>query len=193
MNLAERNYRELCRMLEMPYGLILVVGPTGSGKTTTLHTNSAPETVTRLLGMKVDPFNFSDSLLGILAQRLVRRLCPQCREAYAPTQEEQDLLVAEYGPHPLFPLTEQDFAQATLFRPKGCGKCRESGYVGRIAIHELMTATDELKSMIAKNSPISEIRNEAMRGGMTTLKQDGIRKVFQGVTDLHQIRAACIK
>ncbi|MDF1615308.1 ATPase, T2SS/T4P/T4SS family [Desulfurivibrio dismutans] len=277
MNLSRRNYQELCRLLEMPYGLILVVGPTGSGKTTTLHgalnyvnrpdkkvwtiedpveivqegvrqvqverkigldfaralraflradpdiimvgetrdqetaeiviesaltghlvfstlhTNSAPETVSRLLGMKIDPFNFSDSLLGILAQRLVRRLCTQCREAYQPDHDECELLLEEYGSHPLYSLRRQKVAEATLYRPVGCEKCGKSGYVGRIALHELMTVTDALKNMIVRNRPITEIRDEGLRGGMLTLKQDGIWKVLQGVTDLRQVRAACIK
>ncbi|MGV1099731.1 ATPase, T2SS/T4P/T4SS family [Thiovibrio sp. JS02] len=277
MGLSGRNLVELRRLLDLPYGLILVVGPTGSGKTTTLHsslnyvnrpdkkiwtvedpveivqdglrqvqvekkigldfarilraflradpdiimvgetrdpetaeivieaaltghlvfstlhTNSAPETVTRLLGMGIDPFNFSDSLLGILAQRLVRRLCPHCRTPYRPDAQEQELLVSEYGPHPLAPLTMADIETATLCRPVGCGKCKNSGYLGRLAIHELLTVSDRLKLLIVKNAPIAEIRETGMAGGMLTLKQDGIRKVLQGHTDLFQVRAACIK
>jgi len=277
MGLSERNLTELRRLLDLPYGLFLVVGPTGSGKTTTLHsalnyvnrpekkiwtvedpveivqdglrqvqvepkigldfakvlrsflradpdiimvgetrdqetaetvieaaltghlvfstlhTNSAPETVTRLLGMGIDPFNFSDSLLGILAQRLVRRLCPHCREAYSPEAVEKELIIAEYGEHPVTPLTMAEIGQATLYRPKGCEKCKKTGYLGRLAIHELLTVNDPLKLLIVKNSPIAEIRDEAMRVGMLTLKQDGIRKVLAGLTDLLQVRAACIK
>ena len=154
---------------------------------------SRPETVTRLLGMGIDPFNFSDSLLGILAQRLVRRLCPHCREPYVPDAVEKDLLIAEYGAHPLSQLAMAEIDRATLYRPKGCDKCKKSGYLGRLAIHELLTVNDSLKLLIVKNSPIVEIRDEAMRVGMLTLKQDGIRKVLAGHTDLLQVRAACIK
>ena len=159
----------------------------------TLHTNSAPETVTRLLGMGIDPFNFSDSLLGILAQRLVRRLCPHCREAYTPDAAEKEMIIAEYGMHPVAPLTMAELDRAALYRPQGCEKCKKTGYLGRLAIHELLTVNDPLKILIVKNSPIVEIRDEAMRVGMLTLKQDGIRKVLAGLTDLLQVRAACIK
>jgi len=277
MGMLPRNYKELVNSCEKPYGMVLVVGPTGSGKTTTLHaalkhintpdrkiwtaedpveitqyglrqvqvqpkigfdfaaamraflradpdvimvgemrdfetaktgveasltghlvfstlhTNSAPETITRLLDMGIDPLNFADALLAILAQRLVRTLCKSCKEAYHPTQAEYDEIVQSYG--------EEDFAKLnipysdslTLYRPKGCGACDNSGYKGRMGIHELLLGTDEMKRLIQKHSSIEELRALAMDQGMTTLLQDGIQKSIQGVTDFKQVRRVCIK
>jgi type II secretory ATPase GspE/PulE/Tfp pilus assembly ATPase PilB-like protein len=274
LNLSERNLATMKQVLEMPYGLILCVGPTGSGKTTTLHaalgyvnrpekkiwtaedpveivqeglrqvqvkpaigltfarvlraflradpdiimvgetrdeetattvieasltghlvfstlhTNSAPETVTRLLGMGMDPFNFSDALLCVLAQRLLKRLCPKCKEQYEPSAEEKEMLIKEYGMHPTVPL---EFKNYTMYRPVGCQACNYTGYKGRMAIHELLTSDDEMKKLIQAKAPVFKIGAHAMQMGMLTLKQDGIWKILQGHTDIKQVRGVCIK
>ncbi len=277
MGLSERNLRIMKRIVAQPYGLILVVGPTGSGKTTslhaclgyinkpgvkiwtaedpieitqqglrqvevkpriglsfarimraflradpdvimigemrdqetasigieasltghlvfsTLHTNSAPETVTRLLDMGLNPLNFSDAFLGVLAQRLVRKLCTKCREPFQPTQEEFDELVSEYGQH-----SDEDpgiilSPHLTLYRPKGCEACSGTGYRGRIGIHELLDGTAEIKRMIKHQANSEELFVQGKKEGMTTLKQDGIQKVFQGLTDITEVRRVCIE
>lgn len=276
LGLSERNARVFKENVEKPYGLILVVGPTGSGKTTTLHsaislintvdvkiwtaedpveitqkglrqvqvnpkigftfaaalrsflradpdvimvgemrdeetasigiessltghlvfstlhTNSAPETVTRLLDMGMDPFSFSDALLCILAQRLARRLCNECKESYKPERAELKEIIEEYGVEH-FKRTNIDPADITLWRPKGCPKCNNVGYKGRLGLHELLECTDEMKSLIKKKADIDVIRSQAIKDGMTTLKQDGFLKVFQGLTDLREVRSVCIK
>ncbi|MBW2351278.1 MAG: Flp pilus assembly complex ATPase component TadA, partial [Deltaproteobacteria bacterium] len=159
----------------------------------TLHTNSAAETVTRLLGIGMDPFNFADALLGVLAQRLVKRLCPKCREAYQPDDSDKKNILHEYGFHPTQPLELSDLNEITLYRPKGCQHCNRTGFRGRIAIHELLVSDDGLKKFIQEKRPVGEIREYVMKQGMFTLKQDGIQKVLRGDTDLKQIKAACIR
>ncbi len=277
IGLLEHNLKDLKKCIEMPYGLILVVGPTGSGKTTTLHaalghinrpekkiwtaedpveivqeglrqvqvkpsigltfarvlraflradpdvimvgetrdeetantvieasltghlvfstlhTNSAPETVTRLLGMGMDPFNFADALLCVLAQRLVKRLCTRCKESYRPDEDEIERIIYEYGENPSHPLNETDLRDIELFRPKGCPACNNTGYKGRLAIHELLLSDDGLRKLIQKKRPVMEIRDYGLNNGMTTLKQDGIKKVLLGETDMKQVLAACIR
>lgn len=157
----------------------------------TLHTNSAPETVTRLLGMGIDPFNFADSLLGVLAQRLIKRLCPHCRQSYNPEDEEIEVIKREYGFHPNKPL--EISRASTMYRARGCSHCQKSGYKGRLAIHELLVADDNLRGKIESNAPVAQIRQAAMEAGMRTLKQDGIVKVMQGDTDMKQVCAATNK
>ena len=159
----------------------------------TLHTNSAPETIVRLLDMDIDPFNFADALLGILAQRLIRTLCKDCKEEYAPTQEEFVELMQEYGVEYWDKLGIKYSPGFKLFRPRGCPKCGNSGYKGRMGIHELLVGTDEMKRMIQKRTPIEDLRAQAIREGMTTLLQDGIQKVIGGHTDFKQVRAVCMK
>ncbi len=275
MGLNERDYNLLLNIITKPYGIVLCVGPTGSGKTTTLHsvlahinkpetkiwtaedpveitqrglrqvqvlpkigfdfaaamrsflradpdvimvgemrdhetvsigieasltghlvfstlhTNSAPETIVRLLDMGMDPFNFADALLGVLAQRLVRTLCKSCREPYHPSRAEYDLLVRSYAGNfdaLGFPYTDD----LVLHRAKGCDKCN-NGYRGRTAIVELLEGSDEVKALIQSKAVMERIREEAVKGGMTTLMQDGIRKVFLGLTDIQQVRKVCIK
>ncbi len=273
LGLSPENKTNLERMVHKPYGLLLVVGPTGSGKTTTLHsavsyintperkiwtaedpveitqeglrqvqvqpkigltfasalrsflradpdvimigemrdqetahigveasltghlvlstlhTNSAPETVTRLLDMDLDPFNFADSLLGVLAQRLVKTLCPNCKEAYTPDENEIAELEREFGPG--FEVHAKAFLSGprTLYRKVGCSQC-VGGYKGRIGMHELMVNSPGLKALIKHRKPTEEIRNQAVAEGMLTLKQDGMLKMLQGLTDMIQIRAA---
>jgi type II secretory ATPase GspE/PulE/Tfp pilus assembly ATPase PilB-like protein len=277
MGFSERNLAEFKAILQKPYGICLVVGPTGSGKTTTLHsalglintddmkiwtaedpveitqpglrqvqvhpkidftfaaamrsflradpdvimvgemrdhetaatgieasltghlvfstlhTNSAPETIVRLLDMDIDPFNFADALLGIMAQRLVRTLCGACKEGYAPTSDEFGELVQEYGAEHWDKVGVSYSPSLRLHRPKGCPKCGGTGYKGRMGIHELLVASDEIKRMIQKRKPVEELRQQAIREGMTTLLQDGIQKVLRGHTDFKQVRAVCIK
>jgi type II secretory ATPase GspE/PulE/Tfp pilus assembly ATPase PilB-like protein len=158
----------------------------------TLHTNSAPETITRLLDMGMDPFNFSDALLGVLAQRLVRTLCKDCKEKYHPKQEEFDALARAYeGDFEAlgFEYTDDFF----LYRAKGCPRCNDTGYRGRTGIHELLAGSDDMKSLIQKQGKVEELRNQAIKDGMTTLMQDGIRKVCLGQTELIRVREVCIK
>jgi type II secretory ATPase GspE/PulE/Tfp pilus assembly ATPase PilB-like protein/putative methionine-R-sulfoxide reductase with GAF domain len=279
MKFSERNLDKFVEMINKPYGIIFVCGPTGSGKTTTLHsalaqindeerkiwtaedpveitqrglrqvqvqpkigfdfaaamraflradpdvimvgemrdretthigieasltghlvfstlhTNSAPESITRLLDMGMDPFNFADAILCILAQRLVRTLCKDCKEEYHPSQEEYDELVREYGGSEAYqsflniPYTDD----LKLCRPKGCDKCGNTGYRGRMGIHELLEGTDEMRKLIQTNARMEELRQQSVIDGMTSLKQDGIAKIFSGYCDLLQVRKVCIK
>jgi len=159
----------------------------------TLHTNSAPETITRLLDMDIDPFNFADALLGILAQRLIRTLCKECKEQYAPSQEEFAEIMQEYGLEHWPKLNVKYSPDFKLYRPKGCPKCNNTGYKGRMGIHELLVATDEMKRMIQKRDAVEKMRAQAQKDGMTTLLQDGIQKVIAGHTDFKQVRAVCMK
>ncbi|MBK5275128.1 MAG: Flp pilus assembly complex ATPase component TadA [Desulfuromonadales bacterium] len=275
LNLSERNKTLFEAALAKPYGLVLVVGPTGSGKTTTLHagiarintpklkvwtaedpveitqkglrqvqvhpkigftfatalrsflrldpdvimvgemrdmetasiaieasltghlvlstlhTSSAPETVTRLLDLGLDPFSFSDSLLIVLAQRLGRRLCPQCRETYRPAAAELDEIIEEYGAS-AFQATGISRASMLLPRAVGCRACLNSGYKGRVGIHELLVCSEPLKRLIKQRADTDLIRAQAIADGMTTLKQDGMLKIFLGLTDIHEVRRVCI-
>jgi type II secretory ATPase GspE/PulE/Tfp pilus assembly ATPase PilB-like protein len=277
MGFSDRNLAAFKTLLAKPYGIALVVGPTGSGKTTTLHsalgfintvdmkiwtaedpveitqkglrqvqvhpkidftfaaamrsflradpdvimvgemrdhetaaigieasltghlvfstlhTNSAPETITRLLDMSIDPFNFADALLGIMAQRLIRVLCVKCKEGYNPTPEEFEEIIEAYG-YDYWPGTGITYSpELTLYRPKGCPQCNNSGYKGRMGVHELLVGTDEMKKAIQRKAGIDEMRRMAMQDGMRTLLQDAIEKAFKGVTDVKQARAIAVK
>jgi type II secretory ATPase GspE/PulE/Tfp pilus assembly ATPase PilB-like protein len=158
----------------------------------TLHTNSATETITRLLEMGLDPFSFSDSLVCILAQRLARRLCKDCKESFHPSEAEFEELTSEYGSAD-FAKTGLTFESALMYRAVGCDKCGHTGYRGRLGIHEVLECTNDLKSLIKRRADTDHIREQASGDGMTTLKQDGILKVLRGLTDIHEVRRVCIK
>jgi len=165
---------------------------TGHLVLSTLHTNSAPETITRLLDMGMDPFNFADALLGVLAQRLVRTLCKDCKEAYHPEKSEFDGLVRAYdGDFEGLGFTYDD--DFVLHKAKGCSKCGHTGYAGRTAIHELLVGSDDIKTMIQNRSKVKDLKNQAIKDGMTTLMQEGIRKVCLGLTDFSQVRRVCMQ
>ncbi|MFH1228547.1 MAG: GspE/PulE family protein [Planctomycetota bacterium] len=279
IGLSENNYKNFKTIMEKPYGLALVVGPTGSGKTTTLHsalgsvntpdmkiwtaedpveitqyqlrqvqthpkigltferamkaflrcdpdiimvgemrdlettatgveasltghlvlstlhTNNAPETVTRLLDMGIDPFSFADALLGILAQRLVLTLCKDCKEEYHPAKKEFDLIREAYGNDALFDSKFKYNNEFNLYGPKegGCPKCNNRGYRGRVGIHELLVQTAQTKAMIHKKPKAADLMELATKEGMVTLKQDGIEKVILGFTTLHEVLSVCIQ
>lgn len=275
MSMSERNLKNFISVLDKPYGIILAVGPTGSGKTTTLHaalhhlntsdtkiwtaedpveitqeglrqvqvnpkigfdfshamraflradpdvimvgemrdyetakigveasltghlvlstlhTNSAPETIIRLLDMGIDPFNFADSLLGVLAQRLIRVLCKSCKEAYKPGDVEIEEIKESYGRDLISELNLRD--GFTLYRPKGCPQCNNTGFKGRMGIHELLVTSDRIKKLIAKREGAEAIRAVGIEEGMRTLLQDGIWKVLAGYTDLKQVLSVCMR
>jgi len=255
LGLSGRNLKNLKDTVSKPYGLFFVCGPTGSGKTTTLHsvmgylntpdtkiwtaemrdeettstgieasltghlvfatlhTNSAPESIIRLLDMGMDPFNFSDALLGVLAQRLAKRLCGKCKQPHAAGQDEVKLLLEEYcqelkntdtwkrDAKAAYEAIYREWAKAfadekgqfTLYTPVGCEACSGTGYKGRVGLHELLLGTDQIKKLIQEHSRVAEILAAALNEGMRTLKQDGVEKVLQGATDMHQVRAVCIK
>ncbi len=166
---------------------------TGHLVLSTLHTNSAPESITRLLDMGMDPFNFADAILGIMAQRLVRTLCKSCKKPYHPGKEEFDELIREHGKEQFDELNIQYTKDLQLFKPDGCDACSNTGYRGRMGIHELLAGSDNIKRLIQQSATIEEIRALALKEGMRTLKQDGISKIFQGNCDLLQVRKVCIK
>ncbi len=179
----------------------------------TLHTNSAPESIIRLLDMGMDPFNFADALLGILAQRLAKRLCGKCKKSHEATPEEIQSLVVEYAME--LKNTESwkkdpkaaeakmledwitnyggDSGKLVIHDPVGCEVCGGSGYKGRVGLHELLVGTDALKKNIQEHARVAEMVATALEFGMRTLKQDGIEKVLMGITDMKQVRAVCIK
>ncbi|MGB8299165.1 MAG: GspE/PulE family protein [Polyangia bacterium] len=276
MGMSQRNLDEMRKLLGKPYGLVLCVGPTGSGKTTTLHsalgsintvdmkiwtaedpveitqaglrqvqvqpkigldfasamraflradpdvimvgemrdketastgveasltghlvfstlhTNSAPETITRLIDMGLDPFSFADALLGVLAQRLTRGLCKKCRQQVDASDTEVDAIVQAFG--------EEEAARRGFVRGRvkmwqgaGCEACGNTGYKGRLAVHELLVNDDAIKLAIAKRAPVEDVRRLAVSGGMTTLLQDGIEKAIAGKTDMKQVLAVCLR
>ncbi|MCP4693469.1 MAG: type II/IV secretion system protein, partial [Desulfobacterales bacterium] len=136
--------------------------------------------------------NFSDAFLGVMAQRLVRRLCKDCRAEYHPTEEEFNTHVSEFGAE-AFEITEIEYStDMTLYKTAGCESCSGTGYRGRLGIHELMVGTPSVKLLIKKQSTTEDIFKQAAKEGMLTLKQDGILKVFQGLTDLAEVRRVCI-
>jgi len=178
----------------------------------TLHTNSAPESIIRLLDMGMDPFNFSDALLGILAQRLAKRLC-SCKQPYNPEGAEIKSFLHEYcdelqntstfkkDPKSAMENVYRDWVktygtdkgQLTFYKPVGCDKCGGGGYKGRCGLHELLIATDPLKKLIAEKARVSELIAVALEEGMRTLKQDGMEKCLLGMTSLKEVRSVCIK
>jgi type II secretory ATPase GspE/PulE/Tfp pilus assembly ATPase PilB-like protein len=165
---------------------------TGHLVLSTLHTNSAAESVTRLLDIGLDPYSFSDSLLCILAQRLARSLCESCREQYMPSDFERDEIIEEYGTESFRKLGLEE-TDLLLARAVGCNRCLNTGYRGRIGIYELLTCSEEIKSLIKKRVSSDVINRQALAEGMNTLKQDGILKVFQGLTDIHEVRRVCVR
>ncbi|HEX5354621.1 MAG TPA: ATPase, T2SS/T4P/T4SS family [Aquabacterium sp.] len=288
IGLSETNLGRLKTALERPYGMILCVGPTGSGKTTTLHsalsfinvperkiwtaedpveitqpglrqvqinpkidwtfakalraflradpdvimvgeirdhetadmgveasltghlvlstlhTNSAPETVTRLLDMGMDPFNFADALLVVLAQRLVRRLCSACKVSEPASQAYIDDLIKEYmfvfpeHTEHISPEAVQADWQQRLGRDgvlmshtaKGCPQCNNTGYKGRAGLHELLSVSREIRRMIQTGANAEALLNQSLKEGMRTLRQDGIEKVLSGITSMEEVRAS---
>jgi type II secretory ATPase GspE/PulE/Tfp pilus assembly ATPase PilB-like protein len=178
----------------------------------TLHTNSAPESIIRLLDMGMDPFNFADALLGILAQRLAKRLCSACKQAYEPSTDEVESLLREYcaelqstpdfqaDPDAALQRVRQHLLAScghagryTLYRKVGCDTCLGSGYKGRVGLHELLIASDRIKQQIQEHARVPQLLSSSLAEGMRTLKMDGIEKVLKGITDLPQVHAVCIK
>ncbi|MEO7391705.1 MAG: GspE/PulE family protein [Ramlibacter sp.] len=177
----------------------------------TLHTNSAPESIVRLLDMGMDPFNFADALLGILAQRLAKKLC-DCKTEYFPDSDEVKLFVTEYSEElrhssawkadyagearKLYESWLKAYGQdgrLKFYKANGCEKCNKTGYKGRLGLHELLVADDHMKRLIQERARVSELFAHAVETGMRTLKMDGMEKIMLGLTDLKQVRSVCIK
>lgn len=175
-----------------------------------LHTGGAAESIRRLLDIGIDRFSLADALLGILAQRLARRLCKACREAYQPTPEEFRQLLVEYAdevgqttpwqsdPQAAAERVHADWLQHyasngrfTLYRARSCDACAGSGYQGWVGVHELLTASELVKQQIQQHGQVAELHAGALNEGMHTLKMDGIEKVLAGIIDLKQLRAVC--
>src|SRR6266540_3274233 len=178
----------------------------------TLHTNSATESVIRLLDMGMDPFNFADALLGILAQRLAKRLC-SCKQPYTPESAELTAFLREYcdelmntsrfkadpkgSMEAVYRERVKNFGndkgQLTFYKVVGCDKCGGTGFKGRCGLHELLIATDKLKKLVQEHSRVAEMLAQCLEDGMRTLKQDGMEKCLMGVTHMKEVRAVCIK
>ncbi len=156
---------------------------TGHLVLSTLHTNDAPSAATRLIDMDVEPFLISSSIVCVLAQRLVRQICPKCKESYVATRES----LLRYG----FPVPDEIGAdtggELTLFRGKGCDFCKSTGYTGRTGVHELMVMTDEIRDLVLQKSPAHMIRNVAIQQGMRTLQMDSVQKILMGITSVDEV------
>ena len=162
---------------------------TGHMVLSTLHTNTAPETVTRLIDMGMEPFSFSDALLGILSQRLARQLCGKCKVQYDATPDETDEFSRYVGADAVERATTGGALR--LWRADGCVECEKTGYRGRLALHELLVNNDEIRAAIQRKATTGEIRDLAQQAGMQTLLQDGVAKCLRGHTDLKQVLAVC--
>ncbi len=176
---------------------------TGHLVLSTLHTNSAPETVTRLLDMGMDPFNFADSLLCVLAQRLVHRLCSGCRVATDASSQQVDEWLDDYMHafgHAEPPVSREKVLEGWLTRHgkdgklqsyhcPGCSRCSESGFKGRAGLHELMVISRPMRRLIQTGSRAEDLQATAMSEGMRTLRQDGIEKMLAGITTMEEVRA----
>ncbi len=160
---------------------------TGHLVLSTLHTNSAPETVTRLLEMGLDPFTFANSLRGVLAQRLVRRICDGCTEKYPASREEVEELRQRFGDDARFDALCPDRKKLTLVRGKGCPACFSTGYKGRLGIHEFLSVTPAVRRLIQKKAEADDVAAQGRQEGLVNLKQDGIRKILKGKTDLKEV------
>jgi type II secretory ATPase GspE/PulE/Tfp pilus assembly ATPase PilB-like protein len=174
---------------------------TGHLVLSTLHTNSAPESIVRLLDLGMDPFNFADALQAVLAQRLAKALCPKCKQSYEAEISEIENLAAEYvvetkvNPNEVLELWKTQYMSGKKFRlykAVGCEHCNNKGYRGRVGLHELMVVTPAIKHLIQSRALLSDILAGALMAGMHTLKQDGISKVLQGHTDITQVRSVAI-
>jgi type II secretory ATPase GspE/PulE/Tfp pilus assembly ATPase PilB-like protein len=177
---------------------------TGHLVMSTLHTNSAVETVTRLLDMGMDPFNFADSLLGVLAQRLVRRLCSKCVQSQPATEQQVDELMADYmhafGESEVRPKPDDVLAgwmkrfgnDGKLMHhfAKGCPNCDDSGLRGRAGLHELLVVSREIRHLIQTGARPDQLLRTALAEGLRTLRQDGIDKVWSGATTIEEVRAS---
>jgi len=177
----------------------------------TLHTNYASGSITRRMEMGMDPFNFDDALLGILAQRLAKKLC-DCKAAYVPDADEFRLFVTEYAEELRHSKawmadpegerkklvdgwlkTYGEDGHIKLYKAVGCDKCNKTGYKGRVGLHELLVADDGVKKLIQERARVAELFASAVEGGMRTLKMDGMEKIMMGLTDLKMVRQVCIK
>jgi general secretion pathway protein E len=144
----------------------------------TLHTNDSFGAMTRLLDMGIEPFLVSSSVIAVMAQRLVRRVCPSCREAYQPSREE----IEDLG------IPAHEIMGHTIYKAgPGCDDCKRTGYKGRSGIHELLVVDDEIRNLVMKSADASAIRRAATAQGMNTLRGDGAEKVLQGQTTIEEI------
>ena len=166
---------------------------TGHLVMSTLHTNSAVETVTRLLDMGCDSFSFADAMLGVLAQRLTRRICKDCKEQYVGTPEEYEEIRQGYGPEHWDKLGIPQDNTFRLSRGKGCEICNRTGFKGRVALHELLLGSDNLKRMIQMKARTEELLQAAIKEDMTTLMQDGVHKTLAGHCTFKDVKAVAIK
>lgn len=148
---------------------------TGHLVLSTLHTNDAPTAFTRLIDMGVEPFLVSSSVTAVMAQRLVRTICPKCREEHQPPKE----VLEELG------LSKEKGLK--FYRGKGCGNCKNTGYFGRTGIFELLIPNEKIKDMVVKKTPSTEIRKEALRAGMRSLREDGVFKIKEGITSIEEV------
>jgi len=150
---------------------------TGHLVLSTLHTNDAPSAVTRMVDMGVEPFLIAASVIGVLAQRLGRRICQNCKEPYKPPAEALHRVGFKV----------EDMDSVVFYRGRGCDQCRHTGYRGRTGIFELMLMNEEIADLIVKRAPLSEVRSAALANGMKTLKMDGFQKVLEGITTVEEV------